>query len=170
MHSLELRRRSPWVAMLDTVLFVLAGLASVWLAYQTPGDGIQPGWPLLLGVVIWVLVPYLVLPRMHRILSRVHVPDYFIGRTRTALLGEPVNLALRGSADQVRQAMVAAGWRIVVDALRRRSYPNAPVSALVLFGRAYQRQARQARPAKIQRLVGKCCSTRPLLVELRRNP
>ena len=140
------------------VFFVLAGLASVWLAYQTLREGIQPGWPLLLVVVFWVLVAYLVLPRMHRILSRIYVPDYFIGRTRTAdgLLGDPVNLALLGSADQLHEAMRAAGWtradpttfytgwRIVTATLRRRSYPNAPVSPLVLFGRredfAYQQE------------------------------
>lgn len=151
MQALEPRRRSRWVATLDTAFFVLAGVASVWLAYQTLREGIQPGWPMLLVFVFWVLVAYLVLPRLHRILSTIYVPDYFIGRTRTAdgLLGDPVNLALRGTADQVHEAMTAAGWakadpvtlytswRIVASTLARRSYPNAPVSPLVLFGRRH---------------------------------
>ena len=158
MHAPEPRRRSWWIKTLDTAFFVLAGLASVWLAYQTLREGIQPGWTMLLVVVFWALVAYLVLPRMHRILSRIYVPDYFIGRTRTAdgLLGDPVNLALLGTGDQVHQAMGSAGWtradpttfytgwRIVIATLRRRSYPNAPVSPLVLFGRredfAYQQE------------------------------
>lgn len=151
MPTPEPRRRSRWVATLDTAFFVLAGVASVWLAYQTLREGIQPGWPMLLVFVFWVLVAYLVLPRVHRILSSIYVPDYFIGRTRTAdgLLGDPVNLAVRGDADQLHTAMAAAGWakadpvtvytswRIIASTLGRRSYPNAPVSPLVLFGRRH---------------------------------
>ena len=49
MQALEPRRRSRWVATLDTAFFVLAGVASVWLAYQTLREGIQPGWPMLLA-------------------------------------------------------------------------------------------------------------------------
>jgi len=108
--------------------------------------------------VFWVLVAYLVLPRIHRILTRIYVPDYFIGRTRTAdgLLGDPVNLALMGSAEQVHAALQRGGWtradeltgrtgwRIVTTTLSRRSYPAAPVSPLFLFGRrqdfAYQQE------------------------------
>ncbi len=59
----------------------------MWLAYQTLREGIQPGWPMLLVFVFWVLVAYLVLPRLHRILSTIYVPDYFIGRAGT---GKPV--------------------------------------------------------------------------------
>lgn len=86
------------------------------------------------------------------------MPNYFIGRTRTAdgLLGDPVNLAVRGSESQLHQAMTAAGWtradaitfrsswRIIVAILTRRTYPHAPVSSLFLFGRrqdfAYQQE------------------------------
>ena len=51
------------------------------------------------------------LPRLHRILTRLYVPDYFIGRARTSdgLLGDPVNLAVLGEADQIHAAMRAAG-------------------------------------------------------------
>jgi hypothetical protein len=109
-------------------------------------------------LVFWVLVADLALPRIHRILTAIYLPDYFIGRARTAdgLLGDPVNLALRGSAAQIHDAMVAAGWTraddlslasgwgIVRSTLTGRSYAEAPVSPLLLFGRqqdfAYQQE------------------------------
>ncbi len=147
-----------FAARVDAVLFLLAGAASVWFAYLTLQEGISPGWPMLLLVVFWALVAYLVLPRIHRILTRIYVPDYFIGRTRTSdgLLGDPVNLALVGSPEQLHRAMelagwtraeevtFATGWRIVLSTFTRKSYPSAPVSPLFLFGRrqdfAYQQE------------------------------
>ena len=59
-----------------------------------------------------MLLAYLVLPRLHRILTTIYVPDYFIGRARTSdgLLGDPVNLASGGEAEQIHAAMAAAGW------------------------------------------------------------
>ena len=140
----------------DGVLFAFAGMSTVWLAYLLLREGARPGWPMLLLVVFWVVVTYLLLPRLHRILTRLYVPGYFIGRTRTSdgLLGDPVNLALLGTEAQVHTAMTAAGWthaddltlrtgrRIVTSTLSRRSYAEAPVSPLHLFDRqqdfAYQ--------------------------------
>lgn len=146
-------------AALDTFFFVFAGVAAVWLAYLSLTETFQVGWwGILLAVVFWVYLAYLVLPRLHRILTAVYVPDYFIGRTRTSdgLLGDPVNLALMGEQADVEAAMRAAGWtradpvtlrsswRIVTSTLRRRSYREAPVSPLLLFGRvqdfAYQQE------------------------------
>lgn len=145
-------------ARLDAWLFVAGGVLSVYLSYLTLLEGIQPGWPALLVLAFWGLVAYLVLPRIHRLLTRIYVPDYFIGRSRTAdgLLGDPVNLALLGSADQVHTAMrnagwtradevtLGTGWRIVVSSLLGRTYETAPVSPLFLFQRrqdfAYQQE------------------------------
>jgi LssY C-terminus len=142
----------------DGVLFAFAGLATIWLAYLVFRASIQPGWPMLLLIVFWVLLTYLLLPRLHRILIRLYVPGYFIGRARTSdgLLGDPVNLALRGHEAQVHAAMTRAGWtraddlsmtsgmRILTSTLRRRSYSEAPVSPLHLFDRqqdfAYQQE------------------------------
>jgi LssY C-terminus len=142
----------------DGVLFAFAGLATIWLAYLVFRASIQPGWPMLLLIVFWVLLTYLLLPRLHRILTRLYVPGYFIGRARTSdgLLGDPVNLALRGHEAQVHAAMTRAGWtraddlsmtsgmRILTSTLRRRSYSEAPVSPLHLFDRqqdfAYQKE------------------------------
>jgi LssY C-terminus len=153
------RERQPTVMdMVDGVLFAFAGLATIWLAYLVFRASIRPGWPMLLLIVFWVLLTYLLLPRLHRILTRLYVPGYFIGRARTSdgLLGDPVNLALRGHEAQVHAAMTRAGWtraddlsftsgmRILTSTLRRRSYSEAPVSPLNLFDRqqdfAYQQE------------------------------
>lgn len=143
---------------IDGALFVFAGLATVWLAYLLIKEGVRPGWPVLLLVAFWILLTYLLLPRLHRILTQLYVPGYFIGRTRTSdgLLGDPVNVALLGHEGQIHQAMERSGWTraddlslgsglaIVSSTLRRRSYPEAPVSPLLLFDRqqdfAYQQE------------------------------
>ena len=150
--------RSSFTDKVDGLLFAFAGLSTIWLAYLVFKEGIQPGWPMLLLVVFWVLLTYLLLPRVHRILTRLYVPGYFIGRARTSdgLLGDPVNLALLGHEAQIHAAMTRAGWtraddltvrsglRIVTSTLTRRSYHEAPVSPLHLFDRqqdfAYQQE------------------------------
>jgi hypothetical protein len=152
------RQRSRLLVGLDLFFFVLGGVAAAWLAYLVLAAGISPGWPMLLVLLFWVLVAYLALPRIHRILTSIYLPDYFIGRARTAdgLLGDPVNLAFRGDAGQIHDAMtragwtradavtLATGWRIVASTLTGRSYAEAPVSPLLLFGRqqdfAYQQE------------------------------
>ncbi|WP_125133056.1 LssY C-terminal domain-containing protein [Microbacterium sp. 10M-3C3] len=152
-------RRYSRGAILDWFFFVFAGLASVWLAYLSLTETFHLGWAgIAMAVGFWVLLAYLVLPRLHRILTAVYVPDYFIGRTRTSdgLLGDPVNLAFMGEAAQIERALAAAGWtradpvtlgsswRIITSTLSRRSYTEAPVSPLFLFGRqqdfAYQQE------------------------------
>jgi LssY C-terminus len=151
-------RRPSAMDTVDGVLFAFAGLATIWLAYLVFRASIHPGWPMLLLIVFWVLLTYLLLPRLHRILTRLYVPGYFIGRARTSdgLLGDPVNLALRGLESQVHAAMTRAGWiraddlsltsgrRMLTSTLSRRSYIEAPVSPLHLFDRqqdfAYQQE------------------------------
>lgn len=158
--------RQGWLTTrLDTALFIFAGISVAWLAYLVLREGIRPGWPSLLIVLFWALVAYLALPRLHRILTRIYLPGYFIGRARTSdgLLGDPINLALLGSEEQVHEAMARAGWtraddlsfptgmRIVTSTLGRRSYAEAPVSPLHLFGRqqdfAYQQEV-EGSPSK----------------------
>jgi len=153
------RRRWSLGVALDGFFFVFAGLAAIWLAYLSLTATFSLGWfGIIGGIVFWALLAYLVLPRLHRILTTIYVPDYFIGRTRTSdgLLGDPVNLALMGTGDQIEAALRRAGWtradpvtlrsswRIVMSTLRRRSYHEAPVSPLFLFGRqqdfAYQQE------------------------------
>ena len=144
---------------LDLTFFVLGGVAAVWLAYQLFRESFSFGWAqIAFFIAFWVLLAYLVLPRLHRILTRIYVPNYFLGRTRTSdgLLGDPINLALLGSEAQVHEAMTRAGWtladdlsfstgmKIVSSTVRRQSYLEAPVSPLELFERqqdfAYQQE------------------------------
>jgi hypothetical protein len=141
-------------------VFVVLGLvlafwlAGLFLVRALPGE---PLWIVYL-LLFWALLTYLALPRLHQLFTLIYVPDYFIGRTRTGdgLLGDPVNLALEGSEEDIHEAMQAAGWILadeitvrstwgmIVSALVRRSYPAAPVSNLYLFGRrhafAYQQE------------------------------
>ena len=153
------QRRWSIGAAVDQFFFVFAGLAAIWLAYLSFTETFTLGWwSIAAGIVFWALLAYLVLPRLHRILTTIYVPDYFIGRARTSdgLLGDPINLAFMGSVAEVEQAMASArwvradpvtlrsSWRIVTSTLRRRSYDEAPVSPLFLFGRqqdfAYQQE------------------------------
>ena len=152
-------RRYSIGLVIDWFFFVFAGLAAVWLAYLSLTETFHVGWwGVAFALAFWVLLAYLVLPRLHRILTTIYVPDYFIGRARTSdgLLGDPVNLAFLGGADQIHTAMTEAkwtkaepvtlgsSWRIVTSTLTRRSYDEAPVSPLFLFGRqqdfAYQQE------------------------------
>ena len=160
------RRRFSFSALLDGFFFVFAGLAAIWLAWLLFTESFAFGWWGILGFVLfWALLAYLVLPRLHRILTTIYVPDYFIGRARTSdgLLGDPVNLAVLGDEQQLHAAMAAAGWtradeitaasswRIITSTVTRRSYDEAPVSPLFLFGRqqdaAYQQEV-AGNPAK----------------------
>lgn len=104
---------------------------------------------LLPFLVLWALTAYVVLPRIHRVLTRIYVPDYFIGRVRLpdGILGDPVNLAVNGTKAQLVQAMKRQGWheadvinlksswRMAFSSVLGRSYPTAPMSSLFLFGR-----------------------------------
>ena len=145
--------------VIDAVFFAVAAASTLWLAWLLIGSGwhLEP-WLVLNSVLFWAVLAYLAIPRLHQVLTWLYVPDYFIGRTRTpdGLLGDPVNLAVRGDEDDIHEAMRAAGWvradaitprsalRIVVSSLLRRSYPAAPVSTLMLFGRgqdfSYQKE------------------------------
>lgn len=147
----------PSETLVDWAFFLFSGVAAGWLAVMLLDESLQPRhiWVL---VVFWAALAYLVLPRLHLILTRIYIPDYFMGRTRTSdgLFGDPVNLAFRGREDQLRYALGQAGWtaadpvtlassrRIVADSILHRSYPSAPVSPLFLFGRqqdfAYQQE------------------------------
>jgi hypothetical protein len=151
-------RSTVRLTRLDAALFAFAGLSTLWLAYLLVRESVQPGWPLLLLVVFWILLTYLLLPRLHRILTRIYVPRYFIGRAHTSdgLLGDPINLALRGNEAQLHRVMSRGGWtraddlslatglQIIRSTVKRRSYTGAPVSPLLLFDRqqdfAYQQE------------------------------
>lgn len=105
---------------------------------------------VVLGLVtLWGFSAYIVLPRIHRLLTKIYLPDYFIGRTRTGdgLLGDPVNLAFLGTKNDIKHAMLKAGWtqaetlnlqstlKMIKASILKRSYPSAPVSSLYLFSK-----------------------------------
>ncbi|WP_341873819.1 LssY C-terminal domain-containing protein [Leucobacter coleopterorum] len=160
------RGRLSATAVFDQFFFVFAGIAAIWLAWLIFTESFQFGWfGILFFVAFWGMLAYLVLPRLHRILTAIYVPEYFIGRARTSdgLLGDPINVAVLGDEAQLHTVMERAGWiradpitlrsswRIVTATLKRRSYDEAPVSPLFLFGRvhdfAYQQEV-EGNPAK----------------------
>lgn len=146
----QLGGKRAFSGLVDKLYFVFAGIASIWLAVEALLVAFTSSWwsvPLIL--VIWVVAAYMTIPRFHRIMTTLYVPSYFIGRTQTGdgLLGDPVNIGLRGESVDVQRAMEAAGWhqaepvtlasswRIIVNTLRKKPYPTAPVSPLYLFDR-----------------------------------
>ncbi len=146
------RKRTPvWDAVAGffvvVALVLVAWLAIVMFIHARPGDRL---WGLHI-VAFWLLSTFLAIPRLHQLFTLWYVPDYFIGRTRTGdgILGDPVNLAFDGTADEIHTAMQAAGWTladeitlrsawgIIISSVFRRSYPAAPVSNLFLFRRRH---------------------------------
>jgi hypothetical protein len=104
----------------------------------------------VLVLIIWVLTAYLLLPLAWRIATRHHpavegMPQ--IALTVNRIPGDPLNIGLVGTEEEVDAAMLAAGWfpadpitlrsslRIAAGTILRRSYPTAPVSSLYVWGR-----------------------------------
>jgi hypothetical protein len=160
--SARARWRSRWVtvvAVVQRLLYVLITVAVGWAVYYfllaRLARGPEQLWVFL---PVWLIAAYALLPRIHKILSSLYIPDYFIGRARTGdgVLGDPVNLAVIGPERELREAMITAGWtaadpitpttawRTLTSTLLRRSYPQAPVSSLYVFGTkqdmAFQRE------------------------------
>ncbi|MFD0996817.1 hypothetical protein HNR16_002847 [Pseudoclavibacter chungangensis] len=137
--------------IIDRLAMMIGAAAAVWLAVIMATQGFRHWYSPILLVPVWAIIAYLALPRLHRMLSDLYVPDYFFGRTRTGdgLLGDPVNLAVDGSFAQLDHVMLEAGWHradeitlrstwgIIVSTVLRRSYPTAPVSPLFLFNRRH---------------------------------
>jgi hypothetical protein len=142
----------PVREIIDGIFFVIAALLVMWLGWVVVADGVDSWFRIGSVIVFWVLLSYVGLPRLQEVLSKIYVPDYFIGRalTEVGVLGDPINLALDGTEADIHAAMTQAGWvradeltirsswGIVVSSMLRRPYPAAPVSSLFLFG---QRQA-----------------------------
>lgn len=139
-----------FAVQLKRLLIFVGSIAIVLLIYRIllPNE-LRTSNILASVALIWFFTAYVVLPRAHRLLSRLYVPDHFIGRVRTSdgLLSDPINIALNGERHDLILAMQAAGWRraeklspvsiwrTIIANVFRRSYPNAPVSDAFLFGR-----------------------------------
>jgi hypothetical protein len=130
------------------VVFLILLLLGIFLYLLFLEDILLGNHILLTSVGLWLVTAYIILPRVHRRLTKLYLPDYFIGRVRTSdgLLGDPVNLAVIGTKKELISAMEKAGWaqadslsfkanwRMITSTLLKKSYPTAPVSSLFLFG------------------------------------
>jgi hypothetical protein len=135
---------------LQRLLILGLGILSVWLIVFVVfkiADRRLP-WVLALGAT-YGIAAYVILPRAVRmglkVLQRKLVPRFTI--TADGLPGDPVNLGLIGTLQQLRAAFATAGWseadRLGLASSRRMirafvlnsPYPTAPFSTLYLFGR-----------------------------------
>ena len=126
------------------------GVFCVWLIVFVVFETTDRRLPWVLAVSItYGFAAYIVLPRAIRlglkILQHKRVPSYTI--TGDGLPGDPVNVALVGTLQQLRSAFAILGWS-EADSLGLASswgmirafvldspYPTAPFSTLYLFGR-----------------------------------
>lgn len=105
---------------------------------------------LLAGVILYFLGSYLILPYFWHRYEKLHpglsnAPT--VTHTKSGIPGDPLNLGLVGTEEQVHRAMLAAHWypadpitlesslRLAVDVVIKRPFVEAPVSPLYLFGR-----------------------------------
>src|SRR3954471_16445383 len=132
------------------MLVAVVGLVTVWLILVLFYDVADRRLPLILALVsTYALAAYLILPRAIRlaahILNRSRVPSYTL--TGDGLPGDPVNLVLIGTFDDLRRAFVQAdwtqadplgigsSWKMACAFVLNRPYPSAPFSTLYLFNR-----------------------------------
>jgi hypothetical protein len=101
-------------------------------------------------LLAYLVAAYFIVPRIWRREIRRH-PDLSgaprVTHTANGIPGDPLNLALVGSEEELIRAMTSAKWypadpitlrsslRIAVDSVFRRPDDEAPVSDLYLFGR-----------------------------------
>ena len=138
------------IRFLRRLLVLALGIVGVWLIVFVVFDFADQRLPWILALAVtYGIAAYVILPRVVRmslkILQRKHVPRYTI--TGDGLPGDPVNLVLTGTLQQLSSAFAIAGWS-VADRLGPASswrmirafvfnapYPTAPFSTLYLFGR-----------------------------------
>jgi hypothetical protein len=101
-------------------------------------------------LVTYLLIAFLIMPALwHRYEERhpalADVPN--VTHTRSGIPGDPLNVALVGTGEQLHRGMLAAGWyradpitlesslRIAIGVVFKRPFDEAPVSPLYLFGR-----------------------------------
>ena len=106
-------------------------------------------YSVLAAALGWLVIAYLILPVAWRRYEKRHpaldqAPR--IAQTATGIPGDPVNVGLIASEEQIHKAMLAAEWfpadpitlkssiRIAGSTVLHRSYEDAPVSSLYLWG------------------------------------
>ena len=104
---------------------------------------------LVVVIVVWLLLAYLILPALWRHYEHQPALETAPKTTRTAqgIPGDPLNVGLIGTEQEVVRAMLGSGWDaadpvtlkssigIARSVLRDRPYVDAPVSPLFVFGR-----------------------------------
>jgi hypothetical protein len=136
--------------LLQRLLIFGLGIFTVWLIVFVIFETADRRLPWIFAVgVTYGVAAYLVLPRVIRmglkVLQHKLVPSFTV--TGDGLPGDPVNLALIGTLQQLRAAFAALEW-LEADRLGLKSswgmvrafvlnspYPTAPFSTLYLFGR-----------------------------------
>jgi hypothetical protein len=136
--------------LLQRTLIAALGIFTVWLivfvVFETADHRLP--WTVALALT-YALAAYVILPRAVRmglkIQHRQRVPSYTL--TGDGLPGDPVNVVLVGTLQQLRAAFATAGWiqadplniasscRMVRAFVLNSPYPTAPFSTLHLFGR-----------------------------------
>jgi len=126
------------------------GIVSVWLIVFVVFEFADRRLPWFLALLVtYGIAAYIILPRIVRmglkILQSKRVPRYTT--TGDGLPGDPVNLVLIGTLQQLHAAFSAAdwseadrlglksSWRMVRAFVFNLPYPTAPFSTLYLFGR-----------------------------------
>ena len=138
------------IRLLQRTAILGLGIITVWLIVFVVFDFADQRlpWAVALGLT-YAVAAYVILPRAVRmglkILQQERVPRYTL--TGDGLPGDPVNLALIGTMQQLRSAFAAAGWtdadrlgvasswRMIRAFVLNSPYPTAPFSTLYLFGR-----------------------------------
>ena len=135
--------------LLRRLLILGLGILSVWLiVFVFRLTDRRLPWVLALALT-YGIAGYIILPRAVRmglkILQRKRVPRFTI--TGDGLPGDPVNLVLTGTLQQLNAAFAIAGWseadrlglasswRMIRAFAFNSPYPTAPFSTLYLFGR-----------------------------------
>jgi hypothetical protein len=116
---------------------------------RRPG-GLWFFWIAVALLVIWAVAAYVLAPSVWKLYFRHHPALENVDRithTTDGHPGDPLNVAMIGTEEELIRAMLAIGWypansitfesslRIVLDSVLRRPDDQAPVSNLYLFGR-----------------------------------
>lgn len=112
-------------------------------------NAVRPTWSLV-GLALAVLLPAVAAAQQAAPVIEAHpalarAPRHT--RTKHGHVGDPVNVALVGTEEELHRVLAAAGWyaadpvtlatsvRIAADVVLRKPYDHAPVSDLLLFDR-----------------------------------
>lgn len=137
------------IRLLQRLAILGVGALSIWLIVDV-FKFVDHRLPTILALsVAYAIGAYVILPNAVRMGLKIqrarHVPSFTM--TGDGLPGDPINVALAGTFQQLRDAFAAAGWveadpltlgsswRMVRAFVLNDPYPTAPFSTLYLFGR-----------------------------------